>query len=97
MSVSGCSQSEFLTLENSAINQFLILNGFPSTYTATSVKEDIGSKNTHQSALANYLGDANAALFDTGAEVYKISWEKTHEIALDNVYFTYGYYFDEIV
>ena len=98
------TSNEFLTLENGAINQFLIRNGFPSTYTATSVKEDISSKKYPPSALADYLGDANAALFDTeiiGAEVYKTdnggeSWEKTHEIALDNVYFTYGYYFGEI-
>lgn len=95
---------EFLSQNNNEINQFLRRNGFPSKYDAETVKKDISANTYPPSALADYLGDANAELFDTeiiGAEVYKTdnggrSWEKTHNIALDNVYFTYGYYFGEI-
>ena len=96
--------TDFLSLDNEELNQFLRRNGFPTKYTALGVKEDIRASKYPPSALADYLGDANADLFDTeviGAEVYKTdnggeSWEKTHDIALDNVYFTYGYYFGEI-
>tara|TARA_B100000575_G_scaffold294279_1_gene309224 strand:- start:582 stop:3398 length:2817 start_codon:yes stop_codon:yes gene_type:complete len=98
------NSKDFLSLENEEINQFLRQHGFPSKYTAEIVKKDISANIYPPSALADYIGDANAELFDTkiiGAEVYKTdnggqSWEKTHQIALDNVYFTYGYYFGEI-
>ena len=48
--------------------------------------------------------DANAALFETeviGAEVYKTvdggkNWNRTHEKFLDDLYYTYGYYFGNI-
>lgn len=98
------NSKDFLSLNNEELNQFLRRNGFPTKYTAIRVKEDIRTSTYPPSALADFLGDANAELFDTeviGAEVYKTdnggeSWEITHDIALDNVYFTYGYYFGEI-
>jgi photosystem II stability/assembly factor-like uncharacterized protein len=48
--------------------------------------------------------DANAALFETeviGCELYKsldggISWKKTHENYIDDLYYSYGYYFGNI-
>ena len=54
--------------------------------------------------LAKYLEDANTLLFDTpviGAEVYKSTdggktWNKTHKGYLDDVYYSYGYYFGKI-
>ena len=98
------STNALIELNDSDLNRFLRSNGFDSKYTAEAVKESIEKGEYEPVDIANYLGDANAELFDTeiiGAEVYKsddngISWEKTHEIALDNVYFTYGYYFGEI-
>jgi hypothetical protein len=55
-------------------------------------------------ALVDYLEDGNAMLFDTdviGAEVYKSdndgkSWQRTHTDFLDDVFYTYGYYFAQI-
>ena len=54
--------------------------------------------------LAKYLEDANTQLFDTpviGAEVYKStdggkSWNKTHEGYINDLYYSYGYYFGKI-
>lgn len=51
-----------------------------------------------------YTQDANNRLFDTkviGTEIYKsldggMTWTKTHEGYLDNVFYTYGYYFGQI-
>ena len=48
--------------------------------------------------------DANAALFETeviGCELYKsldggVSWKKTHDNYIDDLYYSYGYYFGNI-
>ncbi|MEM1214630.1 MAG: glycosyl hydrolase, partial [Bacteroidota bacterium] len=54
--------------------------------------------------LVEYTENANSLLFDTpviGLEVYRLAgrgktWVKTHSDYLDNVYFSYGYYFGQI-
>ena len=51
--------------------------------------------------MSKYLEDANSLLFDTpviGAQVFKTtnggkSWNKTHEDYLDDLVYSYGYYF----
>ena len=99
------NKREFLRLDNEALNRYLRSNRFPSEYTAESVKKDVENDKYPPRALADYLGgDANAALFDTeinGLEVYRSddggeSWTLTPDYSLDNVFYTYGYYFGEI-
>lgn len=98
------SKEEFLALENETLQQYLRSNGFPRKYSAQRVKNEVKEGLYEPKALADYLGDANAALFDTsieGAQVYRSedggqSWEKVNSYALDNVINTYGYYFGEI-
>ena len=54
--------------------------------------------------LAKYLEDANSLLFDTpvvGAEVYRSndggkSWTKMNEDYIDDLFYSYGYYFAQI-
>lgn len=94
----------FLNLDDKQLNSYLRSNRFPSEYTATSVKADIEANKYEPRALADYLGDANAALFNTsiiGLEVYRSNnggenWEKVQDYPLEGVVFTYGYYFGEI-
>jgi photosystem II stability/assembly factor-like uncharacterized protein len=98
------SKRSFLRLEDAKINRYLRSNRFPSEYTAASVKDDIRANKYEPRALADYLGDANAALFNTeinGLEAYRSddggeSWTKVNEYPLDNVVFTYGYYFGRV-
>lgn len=98
------SEAEFQNLDNQKLNQYLRQGGFPAEYDAIKVKSDVAGGKYEPIALAEYLGDANTALFDTeitGAEVYRsndggASWEKVNEYPLDGIYFTYGYYFGEI-
>lgn len=98
------SVSDFKKLDKEKLDSYLRTNGFPKEYTAEQVFDDVASGIYKPIALAEYLGDANSALFDTeivGAEVYRstdagISWEKMNTYPLDGVYFTYGYYFGEI-
>jgi len=94
----------FLNLEDKKLNGFLKSNGFQEKYSAKKVKLMVRSGNVKPIDLANYLEDANSMLFNTpviGAEVYKSTdggktWNKTHSDYLDDVYYSYGYYFGEI-
>ena len=94
----------FLKLENKDLNNFLKTNGFQEKYRADNVKQLVRSGNVKPIDIAKYLEDANSLLFDTpviGAEVYKstdggITWNKTHTDYLDDIYYSYGYYFGHI-
>jgi photosystem II stability/assembly factor-like uncharacterized protein len=94
----------FLNLEDKKLNGFLKTNGFQEKYRAENVKQMVRSGNVKPVDLAHYLEDANSMLFDTpviGAEVYKSTdggktWQKTHEGYLDDLYYSYGYYFGHI-
>ena len=98
------SKKEFLNLDNEKLNSFLRRNGFQEKYTAESVKEDVRQGKYTPKALADYLGDANEALFDSsieGAQVYRSenggkSWEKVNSYDLEKLVYTYGYYFGEV-
>ncbi|TVZ56451.1 sortilin (neurotensin receptor 3) [Lutibacter sp. Hel_I_33_5] len=98
------SVSDFLKLTDKKLNTYLKTNGFQEKYRAENVKQMVRSGNVKPVDLAKYLENANSLLFDTpviGAEVFKTtnggkSWKKTHEGYLDDLYYSYGYYFGEI-
>ncbi|WP_418602278.1 WD40/YVTN/BNR-like repeat-containing protein [Hwangdonia sp.] len=93
-----------LNIEDKKLNEFLKTNGFQEKYRAENVKQLVRSGSVKPIDLAKYLEDANSLLFDTpviGAEVYKSTdggktWLKTHENYIDDLYYSYGYYFGEI-
>ncbi len=92
---------DFSKLEDEKLNAYLKDNGFDKKHTAKSIKSAIKKGKIKPVDLANYLEDANSLLFDTpviGAEVYKSvdggkSWKKTHDGYLDDLFYSYGYYF----
>jgi len=96
--------SQFLALDNKKLNNFLKMNGFQEKYRAENVKQMVSNGNVKPIDLAHYLENANSMLFDTpviGAEIYKsidggTTWKKTHDNYLDDLYFSYGYYFGHI-
>lgn len=98
------STEDFLKLTDKKLNTYLKTNGFQEKYRAENVKQMVRSGSVKPVDLAKYLENANSLLFDTpviGAEVYKTtnggaSWSKTHEGYLDDLYYSYGYYFGEI-
>ncbi|HFA52166.1 MAG TPA: glycosyl hydrolase, partial [Bacteroidetes bacterium] len=98
------SAEAFLKLEEKDIEKYLKDNNFPKKYTPKKVKKMVRKHEIKPAALAEYLDNANAQLFDTpvvGAEVYSsddggLTWAKTHEGYLDDVYYSYGYYFGQI-
>lgn len=98
------SSSDFLTLDNKKLNDFLKTNGFQEKYKAENVKQMVRSGAVQPIDLARYLENANSRLFDTpviGAEVYRsddagMSWKKMNQEYIDDLYYSYGYYFGEI-
>ena len=98
------SVDEFLGLKDKKLNSYLKLNGFQEKYRAENVKQMVRAGSVKPNDLAKYLENANTLLFDTpviGAEVFKTtnggkSWKKTHEGYLDDLYYSYGYYFGEV-
>ncbi|OIQ27760.1 MAG: glycosyl hydrolase [Bacteroidetes bacterium MedPE-SWsnd-G2] len=103
-SFKSMTNSEFLNLEDKKLNAFLKENGFQEKYRAENVKQMVRSGNVEPKDIATYLENANTLLFDTpviGAEIYKSidggkSWTKTHTEFLDDLYYSYGYYFGHV-
>ncbi|MEM7382663.1 MAG: glycosyl hydrolase, partial [Bacteroidota bacterium] len=98
------TSASFLGLEDSKLDDFLKNNNFQEKYKANNVKAMVRSGAVKPADLAKYLEDANSLLFDTpviGAEVYRSedggnSWTKMNENYIDDLYYSYGYYFGEI-
>ena len=94
----------FLNLKDKKLNSYLKMNGFQEKYRAENVKQMVRAGSVKPIDLAKYLENANTLLFDTpviGAEVFKTtnggkSWNKTHKGYLDDLYYSYGYYFGEV-
>ena len=103
-SLKTMSKQAFLALKEDDIKAYLSENDFPEKYSAKKVIELVTSDKTTVNDIATYNDDANSAMFDTpviGAEVYVstdkgTSWSKTHQGYLDDVYYSYGYYFGQI-
>ena len=98
------SKEAFLALQDKNLNAFLKENNFQEKYHATNLKNSVRNGLVMPKDLAIYLEDANALLFDTpvvGAEVFKstdggTTWAKTHTGYIDDLYYSYGYYFGHI-
>ena len=98
------SVAEFLAVSDEDITAFLDDNDFPLNYDAAGIKEQMRDATLAPVSLVDYLEDANRQLFDTpvvGAEVYRsddggLTWQRTHEGAIDDLFYSYGYYFGQI-
>jgi len=98
------SPAYFLKLDDQKLNDFLKTNNFHEKYRAENIKQLVRSGSVKPIDLATYLEDANALLFDTpvvGAEVYRSAdggktWTKQNENYIDDLYYSYGYYFAQI-
>ncbi|MDX2134953.1 MAG: glycosyl hydrolase [Saprospiraceae bacterium] len=98
------SVADFDKLADDKIEQYLRDNDFPEKYTAEIVRKQVKDGKITPLTLVEYLEDANTRLFEAnyiGAEVYRSddngqSWYKTHTEPLDNIHFTYGYYFSNV-
>ncbi len=93
--------AEFAALDTALLEAYLDENNFPRETTAASALEDVAAGALVPRDFYNYLTDGNRALFEAeiaGAEVYRLpadraQWVRTHSEALEDVCYTYGYYF----
>ena len=98
------STNEFLKISNEKIDIFLKENRFPSEYKSENIKKMVENGSIDPISLVEFLEDSNTLLFETpviGAEVYLSedsgkSWKKVNTDELNNLYYSYGYYFGEI-
>ena len=98
------SIDQLLRIEDKKLNEFLKTNGFQEKYRADNVKQLVRGGSVNPEDLAKYLEDANSMLFDTpviGAEVYRSNdggntWNKQNENYIDDLFYSYGYYFAQI-
>ena len=98
------STTDFLKLSDDKLNKFLRANRFSSEYSSESVKKLVSDGAIEPISLVEFLEDSNTLLFETpviGAEVYLsedsgITWKKVNEDELNNLFYSYGYYFGEI-
>ncbi len=98
------SSADFAIINNEDLDKFLKKNNFPKKYSSKKVKQLVQKGTMKPVALKEYLEDANSLLFDTpviGAELYRSEdggskWSKTHDGYLDDLFYSYGYYFAQV-
>lgn len=98
------NSADFAKLDDEKLEAFLRKNDFPEKHTAEKIKDQVAKNKIVPATLVEFLEDANNSLFETnfiGAEVYRSddggnSWVKTHLADIEQMHFTYGYYFSNI-
>lgn len=98
------TKDAFLRISNQKLTRFLKDYGFPDNYTAEQIRDSVAAGIYKPSVLTDFLNDANNSLFDTpvkGCEVYRSndggkSWNRMNDTTMDDVYYSYGYYFGKI-
>jgi photosystem II stability/assembly factor-like uncharacterized protein len=94
---------EFLKQADENITAYMERYGIPTDYSPKSIKEDIKNGKYTPKALADYV-NANDDLFEItikGLEIYRSedagkTWKRTHEKYIEDVVYTYGYYFSQV-
>lgn len=98
------SADAFQSINDDSLNVFLERQGMSERYTASQLKKDVAAKKYAPRAIFDYLYEPTAAFYEkeiAGAEVYSFdfdagAWRKTHDDPLDDVVYSYGYYFGMI-
>lgn len=96
--------ADFMEISNKELNIALKLSGFRDKYRAENIKSWVADNNMEPKEVLAVLSDANKALFETeviGCEVYKSedggkSWKRVNQNYIDDMFYTYGYYFANI-
>lgn len=102
--IKAMDKATFLAVDDSLLSDYLKESGFPERYDVATVKQIVKSGDATPFKVATYFDDANAQLFNTpviGMELYRsddagATWRKTHADFIDNMFYSYGYYFGEV-
>jgi photosystem II stability/assembly factor-like uncharacterized protein len=98
------SKADFLKLDKTKLDTYLKEKGISDKYDAGKVIDLVKIDKIKPNALTEFVEDANSLLFDrpvTGAQVYRsddkgVSWKKTHDGYIDDLFYSYGYYFAQV-
>jgi photosystem II stability/assembly factor-like uncharacterized protein len=98
------SKEEFLAQDKDEIERFIRRSDFDVNVDADTLTGWVKSGKVTIQDIIDELGDANADLFNTdivGLQVWRsddggASWKVTHDGPLDQVVYSYGYYFGQI-
>ena len=98
------SREEFLAQDKNEIELFIRSADFDVSIDADTLIEWVSTGKATIQDIVDELGDANADLFNTdivGLQVWRsddagANWKVTHDKPLDQVVYSYGYYFGEI-
>jgi len=98
------SKEEFLAQDKDEIERFIRSSDFDVSIDADTLTAWVKSGKVTIQDIIDELGDANADLFNTdivGLQVWRsddagASWKLTHDGPLDQVVYSYGYYFGQI-
>jgi len=98
------SKEEFLAQDKNEIEGFIRGSDFDVNIDADMLIEWVRTDKVSIQNIIDELGDANADLFNTDIEGLQVwrsddagaSWKITHDGPLDQVVYSYGYYFGEI-
>ena len=96
--------ADFMEISNKELNIALKESGFRDKYRAENIRNWVANNNMEPKEVLTVLSDSNKALFETeviGCEVYKSedggkSWKKANQNYIDDMFYTYGYYFANI-
>jgi len=97
------TQETFQALTDEKLQAYMDRYGLAGKYTPKGIKEDVKNGKYPTAALADFV-NANDDLFNIevkGAEMYRSddagkTWKKTHEKYIDDLVYTYGYYFSQV-
>ena len=101
----SAKKEDILELDDKKFAAYLKKYKYPEKYDVKYLKNQVKTGKIEPIQIAEYLEDANSRLFNTtivGAEVYVSTdqgktWKRTHDFYLDDMYYTYGYYFGQII
>lgn len=102
--LNNMSQADLLALDDETIDDFLRASSFRKDYDAAYVREAIDKGEITIEDLRAYIYDGNADLFNRkirGVELYRSedggkTWALTHEEPLEELAYSYGYYFGHV-
>ncbi len=100
----GMSKEAFLAQDRNEIEGFIRSSDFDVSVDADKLMDWVRTDKVSIQDIIDELGDANADLFNTdivGLQVWRsddtgANWKVTHDGPLDQVVYSYGYYFGEI-
>lgn len=95
---------QFAKVETAVVERFLRANDFPKELKGRALQRDVASGKVKLAEVFAYVDDADRQMEEVetvGAEVWRSddageTWRKVHDVSLEKVAYTYGYYFGKI-